>query len=111
MNTMFGAANNLKTRGISLRLQWIPGHCSNPGNDMADHLAKEAVGSRKLTGRKGSIETKSLPNGRVTGEVQLEANISVRLTLNYLNIGLGNPMTLYHETGPTYYTIVVGYTC
>jgi ribonuclease HI len=41
---IFRAANNLKTQGISLRLQWIPGHCSNPGNDKADHLAKEAVG-------------------------------------------------------------------
>jgi hypothetical protein len=32
---------------MSLRLQWIPGHCSNTGNDAADRLAKEAVGSHK----------------------------------------------------------------
>ncbi|KAJ5827578.1 hypothetical protein N7447_004341, partial [Penicillium robsamsonii] len=28
--------------GIALCLQWIPGHCNNPGNDAPDRLAKEA---------------------------------------------------------------------
>jgi hypothetical protein len=38
------SATEIKTHGISLHLQWIPGHCSNAGNDAADRLAKEAVG-------------------------------------------------------------------
>lgn len=37
------AAMNTKTHGISIRLQWIPGHCDLPGNDSADRLAKEAA--------------------------------------------------------------------
>ena len=41
-------ARHLKTQGVALRLQWIPGHCDNPGNDAADRLAKEAVGSGKM---------------------------------------------------------------
>ncbi|XP_024085694.1 uncharacterized protein LOC106673621 [Cimex lectularius] len=42
------AASELRTRGIPLRLQWIPGHCDDPGNDAADELAKMAVGSNKM---------------------------------------------------------------
>jgi ribonuclease HI len=42
------AAAELKARGIPLRLQWIPGHSDNPGNDAADKLAKEAVGPDKM---------------------------------------------------------------
>jgi ribonuclease HI len=42
------AASELKARGIPLRLQWIPGHSDNPGNDAADKLAKEAVGPDKM---------------------------------------------------------------
>ncbi|KAI3054888.1 hypothetical protein CBS147353_11389 [Aspergillus niger] len=37
----------LKERGIPLRLQWVPGHCGDPGNDSADRFAKEAVGLEK----------------------------------------------------------------
>ena len=40
------STEELKTQGTSLRLQWIPGHCDNPGNDAADRLAKEAVGPK-----------------------------------------------------------------
>jgi hypothetical protein len=42
------SARELNTRGIPLRLQWVPGHCNDPGNDTADRLAKEAVGPDKL---------------------------------------------------------------
>ncbi|KAK9594981.1 hypothetical protein V6Z93_010714 [Aspergillus fumigatus] len=42
------SARELNTRGIPLRLQWVPGHCDDPGNDTADRLAKEAVGPDKL---------------------------------------------------------------
>ncbi|THC94138.1 hypothetical protein EYZ11_006387 [Aspergillus tanneri] len=34
------AARNAKTHGIAVRLQWMPGHCEVPGNDIADQLAK-----------------------------------------------------------------------
>lgn len=64
---IFRAANNLKTQGISLRLQWIPGHCSNSGSDKADRLAKEAVGSnvshpfqRSVNGKKRYHQDKIL---------------------------------------------------
>jgi ribonuclease HI len=41
------AAGELQAEGIALRLQWMPGHCDNPGNDAADRLAKEAAGPGK----------------------------------------------------------------
>jgi len=43
--TIHRAVRDLKTQGFSVNLQWIPGHCDNPGNDTADRLAKEAVHS------------------------------------------------------------------
>ncbi|KAF4228839.1 hypothetical protein CNMCM8980_000121 [Aspergillus fumigatiaffinis] len=42
------AASEMKARGIPIRLQWVPGHCGDPGNDEADRLAREAVGPRKM---------------------------------------------------------------
>ncbi|OJJ99328.1 hypothetical protein ASPACDRAFT_30164, partial [Aspergillus aculeatus ATCC 16872] len=33
------AAKNTKTHGITIRLQWVPGHSETPGNDTADRLA------------------------------------------------------------------------
>ncbi|EED11822.1 conserved hypothetical protein [Talaromyces stipitatus ATCC 10500] len=36
------SAYELDSRGIPLRLQWIPGHCDDLGNDAADRLAKAA---------------------------------------------------------------------
>jgi hypothetical protein len=47
VNAILKAARNLKAQDISLRLQWIPGHCNNPGNDAADRLAREAVGPNR----------------------------------------------------------------
>lgn len=38
------SARELKTRRIPHRLQWVPGHCADPGNKAADKLAEEAVG-------------------------------------------------------------------
>ncbi|GAA93204.1 hypothetical protein AKAW_11316 [Aspergillus luchuensis IFO 4308] len=36
-------ASRNDARGIPVRLQWVPRHCNDPGNDEADRLAKEAV--------------------------------------------------------------------
>ena len=41
------AANDLKAYDTSLRLQWIPGHCANVGNDTTDRPTKEAAGTHE----------------------------------------------------------------
>ncbi|GAA93218.1 reverse transcriptase [Aspergillus luchuensis IFO 4308] len=43
--TILSDTAELKARGIPLRLQWVPGHCGDPGNETADRLAKETVGA------------------------------------------------------------------
>ncbi|OQE10083.1 hypothetical protein PENFLA_c095G04406 [Penicillium flavigenum] len=43
IHAILQAVRNTETHGISIRLQWIPGHCSIPGNETADLLAKEAA--------------------------------------------------------------------
>ncbi|KAI3043038.1 hypothetical protein CBS147353_11848 [Aspergillus niger] len=48
IHAILQAASELKARGVPLRLQWIPGHSDNPGNNAADKLAKEAVGPDKM---------------------------------------------------------------
>ncbi|KAI3112960.1 hypothetical protein CBS147330_9895 [Penicillium roqueforti] len=40
---ILSAATEIQARNIALRLQWIPGHCDDPGNDAADQLAREAA--------------------------------------------------------------------
>jgi hypothetical protein len=37
------AATETQTENIRLRLQWMPGHCENAGNDAVDQLAKGAA--------------------------------------------------------------------
>jgi ribonuclease HI len=43
IHAILQAAAEIQAKNISLRLQWIPGHCDNPGNDAADRLAKAAA--------------------------------------------------------------------
>jgi ribonuclease HI len=59
------SARELKARKIPLRLQWVPGHCGDPGNEAADQLAKKAVGLERehpfqhlLSREKGFIRTR-----------------------------------------------------
>jgi ribonuclease HI len=43
IHAILRAAENTKNHGTMIRLQWIPGHCEIPGNEIADQLAKEAA--------------------------------------------------------------------
>jgi hypothetical protein len=43
VHAIIHAATEVQKEGIALRLQWVPGHCDNPGNDAADRLAKDAA--------------------------------------------------------------------
>lgn len=43
VHAILQAAAEVQRENIRLRLQWMPGHCENPGNDTADRLAKEAT--------------------------------------------------------------------
>ena len=43
IHTILRTATNTKTHGIAVRLQWVPGHCDEPGNEAADRLAKGAA--------------------------------------------------------------------
>ena len=43
IHAILQTAKNAKSHGITVRLQWIPGHCDAPGNDEADQLAREAA--------------------------------------------------------------------
>jgi ribonuclease HI len=43
VHAILQAAVEVQTGHITLRLQWMPGHCENAGNDAADRLAKKAA--------------------------------------------------------------------
>jgi ribonuclease HI len=43
VHAILQAATEFQGENIKLRLQWMPGHCENRGNDTADRLAKEAA--------------------------------------------------------------------
>jgi ribonuclease HI len=45
VHSILGGAKSLTAHKVRLRLQWVPGHSDNPGNDAADRMAKAAVGS------------------------------------------------------------------
>jgi ribonuclease HI len=47
VHAILQAATEVRAAGIALRLQWMPGHCDNPGNDSADGLAKNAASPGK----------------------------------------------------------------
>jgi ribonuclease HI len=47
VHAILQAATEVLAVGIVLRLQWMPGHCDNPGNDAADRLAKNAASPGK----------------------------------------------------------------
>jgi ribonuclease HI len=47
VHAILQAATEVQAEGVALRLQWVPGHCNNPGNDAADRLAKDAASPGK----------------------------------------------------------------
>ena len=47
VHAILQAGAEVLAAGIALRLQWVPGHCDNPGNDAADRLAKDAASPGK----------------------------------------------------------------
>ena len=92
VHSIFEAAKALKSTGVSVRLQWIPGHCNNSGNDTAERLAKEAAEKEKshpfqrLSSReKQDYRDKSSQNGRMNGKT-LRAGIFDRLTRKSLHV-------------------------
>jgi hypothetical protein len=44
VHSILEATEALIAHNVRLRLQWVPGHSDNPGNDAADRMAKATVG-------------------------------------------------------------------
>jgi hypothetical protein len=68
------AATKVQAEGIATRLQWMPGHCDNPGKNAADRLAKDVVRAAKpipfvryCQGRLHDSGAISLPSGSRNG--------------------------------------------
>jgi ribonuclease HI len=103
------AASELKARGILLRLQWIPGHSDNPGNDAADKLAKRAVGSDKMhpfaagSHRKGRPSERTFTeNGNMNGRHPKKAATSGESMPSYQPSARDDCMTRCREIAPTF---------
>jgi ribonuclease HI len=88
VHSIFEAATDLQSAGVSVRLQWIPGHCNNPGNDRADRLAKQwrkkfhTHSNVSARGKNSTIKTKYSQNGRMNGKTQRRAGIFDKSTRN-----------------------------
>jgi ribonuclease HI len=75
VHAILQAATEVQGENIRLRLQWMPGHCENPGNDTADRLAKKNPRNRvKPTpfdryyrGRTRLSAAKFMPSGDKSG--------------------------------------------
>ncbi|KAF4213878.1 hypothetical protein CNMCM6805_003709 [Aspergillus fumigatiaffinis] len=103
------AASELKARGIPLRLQWIPGHSDNPGNDAADELAKRAVGSDKThpfcrqSHRKGRPSERTFTeNANMNGRHPKKAATSGESMPSYRPCARDDCMTRCREIAPTF---------
>jgi ribonuclease HI len=87
VHAILQAATEAQAAGIALRLQWVPGHCDNPGNDAADRLAKDAAYPGKPTpsarysrGKTRASAVISYNSGSRNGDHPTKAATSGRLT-------------------------------
>ncbi|KAI2842232.1 hypothetical protein CBS147321_7970 [Aspergillus niger] len=102
------SAGELKARGIPLQLQWVPGHCGDPGNNTAGRLAKEAVSLEKKhlsdafsRARKDTSATKSASSGNRSGGPPQREDTSVRsIKAGYTAHFPGTEPTFSRSCGP-----------
>jgi ribonuclease HI len=105
IHTILRTATNTKTHGITVRLQWVPGHCDEPGNDTADRLAKEAAipgqthpFSPLLSRERAHAST---PNGNANGKNLAMASTFARSTMHCQQNTRDSSMETYLETEHT----------
>lgn len=103
------SARESNTRGVPLRLQWVPGHCDDLGNDTADRLAKEAVGPDKmhpfqhlLSRVKGYIRRKIREEWEQEWKSSKKGGHLRQMTRLYPQSVRGGGMDRYREAEPTY---------